>query len=294
MFLTEVLTSHPLPVGLEVNLAHMSAEESNRLLELMIKLQTLPTPELIAESARLRCPEPLTDATKRRFRNQLAGAFAAQTVYAYVASLQGATDVREQIGRSILELRDLYRKIREREANAAVAAKIQAMQLVSEPDAMFHFFAICGTKFYRLLPIAASSVSHNVADANLETLEGYEHLRHYYEHLENEFPGKKNSLTAVSETESPEGWTISMGLPRDSQGRLKVRASKPPHNVWTVDVSRRGMDEVLRIVERELGQIRNAALLAVREHFQKNLRVIPPADTVNPEVLVRLHNWDES
>jgi len=46
----------------------LTPDQQARLDALMAGLETLPTPELIAESGRLRCEMPLDEVGKRRMR----------------------------------------------------------------------------------------------------------------------------------------------------------------------------------------------------------------------------------
>jgi hypothetical protein len=271
----------------------MTPNQATQLFDVMLKLNTLATPELIAESARLRCPEPLTDQVKQRFRNQLSGAFALETLYAYRESLLHVNDVREELSRGIEARYHVYRQTRRSQPEVAAAAKAEAVHLRGRQESMFHFFAVCGMKFFTLLPMAASAAGHKISKAHREFLEGYEHLRHYYEHLDNEFPGKGNPATSVSESETTTGWAIRMGLPHDDRGRLQVRASRPPHKVWTVDVSRAGMNEIFRIFEHESSNIRERALAEVRNHFSRNPNLIPTPEEIKSDIIVQMNLWDD-
>ncbi len=64
-------------------MANLTDEQHAKLNALIVELETLPTPELIAESGRLRCSSPLNEAGKQRLRLAIGGGAAAQKIMAY-------------------------------------------------------------------------------------------------------------------------------------------------------------------------------------------------------------------
>ena len=60
----------------------LTEEQKLRFQRVMEKLEKLDVPELLAETARLRLPKPMTPELKPRYRSNFAGAIAAQKVLA--------------------------------------------------------------------------------------------------------------------------------------------------------------------------------------------------------------------
>src|SRR5215218_5754600 len=82
----------------------LTTEQRAQLDALLAHLETFPTPELILESGKLRCPPPLDDKGKKRLGFAFAGAVAAEKILSYITTLDELDAHRLQIGRKIAQL----------------------------------------------------------------------------------------------------------------------------------------------------------------------------------------------
>lgn len=270
-----------------------SSSQSESLLALMIALGALPTPNLVATAARLLCPAtPANEKIKLRFRKQLSGAFAIHALFSYRSSVISVNERRERIGTEIHHRFNIYQQARERQPEIADRVLDEAIDLRGQQETLFHFISICGFKFHQLLPLAARAAGHKVPTTDMQVLKGYEHLRHYYEHIDDHYPGRDNSETSVQEFDDGINWTVRMGLPRDEFERLLVRQARAPFTIWTVDVSRTGIDTMVEIVDRNLEDIRASALTLVRNHYLAHPWGIPSPDEIGTDPLVKMNMWD--
>ncbi len=63
-----------------------------RLDAVIAELRTLPTPEFIVESVRIRLEDPSNEEHLKRYRAAFAGAIAARMVLHYLTELRSLTD----------------------------------------------------------------------------------------------------------------------------------------------------------------------------------------------------------
>ncbi len=80
-----------------VTFEDLTDEQKARFNRVMEKLKKLEVPELLAETARLRLPKPITPELKPRYRSNFSGAIAAQKVLAYINELHAANDRRIEL-----------------------------------------------------------------------------------------------------------------------------------------------------------------------------------------------------
>jgi hypothetical protein len=108
--------------------------------------------------------------------------------------------------------------------------------------------------------------------ADRDTLEEFEPLRHYYEHIEERLPGGKNQGEAVTETDDP--WRITFQLPVDSSGRVSIKG-----NVIQVDSV--GAQRVQDLVSRAWERIRTSTINEMEKFFRNNPDRMPHASQVD-------------
>ena len=258
---------------------NLTPEQHARLDALLAELETLPTPELIAESGRLRCPLPLDEAGKNRMRPAFGGGIAAQKLLSYIEALEEVDDLRGAIGRRIHDLHWEGISLQARQSLDAAAPLVMASHLAGRQEVYFHFFAVCAARIERLLPIAARAAGYKIPKEDRELLAPYRTLRDYYEHLEDRLPGGKNYVVSASETEADGEWRFRMGLTLDAQERIILGGV-------AVDVSPRGVAAVRVVLRRNWEQLKPSALAMVRKHFEADPSDIPSPEAVTHDLLV--------
>lgn len=259
----------------------LTEEQRKRLDDVVKALQLLPTPELIAEAARIRCPTPLNEAVKKRFRTALGGAFAADKVKHYLHALRKVNTEREELNRRIANLVQLERQ-RETENDAKGAGEARAMHgtLSGFLDVTLHTFSIYAWRIAVLLPKAAGAAGSKVRPPDQRVLDSYEPLRHHFEHLEKELPGGKNAALFVKEGDDGGVWTIEAGLEVDGQGRFIIDGK-------FVDVTIRGFEAIEKAVQNTWSAIKAQAVEEVRNHFIKRPNEIPDPSEIHSSLQFR-------
>lgn len=272
-------TTGHLKCGRGASLNYLTVEQQARLDSLLAELNTLPTPELIYESARLRLRFPLDDSGKKRMRMAFAGAIAAQKLLAYIVALEDVDDHRGTTGRKIDDLQKEAVVRRAMRSLDAADSIVMAGHLAGRQEVDFHFFAVCVGRIERFLPIAAKSTGYKVPNVDRDLLSPYRALRDYYEHMEDRLPGGKNYDLAASEEDHNGVWRIRIGIGVDDQERIVT-------NGVAVDVSPRGLATIRDALRRNWEQLKPSTLELVRKHFEVNPTEIPGPDAVDSHLLV--------
>lgn len=257
----------------------MDQEQKFRLDALIAELETLPTPELIAEGCRLRCSLPLDDAAKKRLRFAFAGGIAAEKCLAYITTLRDVEEARGRFGREIHQLRHDAERLRATKSLEAARPLVLASHLASRQEVMFHFFAVCVGRIERFLDIAARSAGHKLPADDRKLLRTFRALRDYYEHMEDRLPGGSNDDESVDELDREGVWHLRMGFTGDGQERLVL-------NGVTVDVTLRGLTAVEDVLQRNWDALKGSALDLVREHFESDPSDIPGPGEVCQDLLL--------
>lgn len=222
---------------------NLTPEQQAKLDVLMVELEKLPTPEIIAESGRLRLPKPLDDAGKKRMRLAWSGGIAAQKLMAYIEALGDVDEHRGVIGRRIFELHAEGERLRTLQSLDAAGPLVLASHLSGRQEVDYHFFAVCAGRIERFLPIAAKAAGYKVPKEDRELLAPFRTLRDYYEHMEDRLPGGKQYGETGIETQDDREWRVSMGHTVDAQGRIVLGGV-------AVDVTPRGVETVRSVLQR--------------------------------------------
>ncbi len=260
---------------------NMTDEQRSRLDALTAELETLPTPELILESGRLRCPMPLDNTGKVRMRLAIAGGIAAQKLLSYIEALEDVDDHRGKIGQEIFRLRREGEILRTRRSLDAAMPLVLASHHAGRQEVDFHFFAVCVGRIERFLPRAAKAAGYKIPKADRDLLATYRPLRDYYEHLEDRLPGGKCYVEAEAEEEREGEWRIRMGLTLDNQERFVMGGVG-------ADVTPRGVAAVREVLRRNWEELKPSALGMVRKHFTADPSDIPGPEAVRNDLLVSL------
>src|SRR5215213_10317916 len=102
---------------------------------LLGRLAELTTPELIVESAKLRCQVPLRDTDRKRLRLAFGGAYAVEKVLYYLQTLREVDEQRIEIGKDIHRLLALSAS---EDAVTAVRARVTATHLSGFQEVRIH------------------------------------------------------------------------------------------------------------------------------------------------------------
>lgn len=265
--------------GMGLSMENLTTAQRAKLKALMEELEKLPTPEVIAESGRLRVPRPLDDAGKKRMRLAIGGGIAAQKLLAYIYALDDVDGHRGLIGRRIAELLQEGDRLRKMESLDAAEPLVSASYLAGRQEVDYHFFAVCVGRIERLLPIAAKAAGHRVLREDQELLRTFRPLRDYYEHLEDRLPGGKNDAETMSETNNEDEWRLTMGHRLDDLERIVL-------GKVAVDVTPRGVAAVRAVLRRNWDQLQPSALGLVRTHLVADPSAIPDPKEVEHRLLV--------
>lgn len=257
---------------------NLSTDQRAKLNALIAELATLPTPELIAESVRLRIARPLDDMGKQRMRLAIGGGIAAEKLMAYIHALDDVDEHRGLIGRRIFELHQEGERLLAIESLDAAKPLALASHLAGRQEVDYHFFAVCVGRIERLLLIAAKAAGHKVPRADGELLSAFRPLRDYYEHLEDRLPGRKNDAETVTETHDEHEWRVTMGHTVDDRERIVL-------GKVAVDVTPRGVAAIRAVLKRNWDQLEPSALAMVRKHFEADPSDIPGPEAVGHRLL---------
>lgn len=267
-------------MGDGVRAQSLSPGEHQRLEELLAALTNLPTPEVIVEAGRIRCPLPLNDASRSRFRQVISGGIAAQKILAYIEMLRFVNLQRLAVGKANHETQQRAAELMTAEDLAAAGFLVQADRLAGIQEVTWHFFAICVGRIERYLPLVTRPAGYRMSQADKEVLASFRPLRDYYEHLEDHLPAAKSPGDVVEITETPEHITVRMGLTIDDDGRI-VLDGKP------IDVTAQGLNAVGEVLQRVWNAAGANAIEEVRKHFTRDPSNIPSPDSLSQSLLSR-------
>lgn len=259
----------------------LTVEQQGQLAAVLAELNTLPTPELIAEAGRLRCPLPLDDAGRARMRLALGGAYATGKVMSYIETLRAVDGQRDAIGRGIYQLRHVVQAIKDTDPIKAAESTVLAIHLSGRQEVMFHFFAVCAAQIARLLPVATKASGYKLPKADLDILDAYSPLRNYFEHLDARLPGRAHQKEVVTEVQDEYEWRIQMAFVRDNDGRIIIDGK-------AIDVTSRGVAAVEEVVQRTWEQLRTNCLEEVHKHFLRHPTTIPHPRAIRQDLLVSI------
>jgi hypothetical protein len=260
----------------------LTDEQKARFNGVMEKLEKLEVPELLAETARLRLPKPMTEELKPRYRSNFAGAIAAQKVLAYIQELDAANDRRIELGTEIMRLNKEANELESTDPDQAAAFRVTAGRLAGMQEVAIHRFANAIQRIRVFLRAAVKTSGYKLPLPDRELLGIYEDLRDYYEHLEERLPGGKFDEEACLEIDDGRGWRIIMELPIDkTDGMIEVRGSR-------IDVSSDAVMDVMQIMQRAWADLRANALAEVQKYFIKNPEHIPDPSEVRDAILAQL------
>ncbi len=260
---------------------NLTPEQRWKIDALMAELETLPTPEAITESGKLRCPIPRGDTGNARMRLAIAGGIAAQRLLSYIEALEDVDDHRGKIGQEIFRLRREGEDLQARGSLDAANPLMLATHYAGRQEVDYHFFAICVGRIERFLPKAAKAAGHTILEVDRDLLATYRPLRDYYEHLEDRMPGGSKYAAAEAEEERDGELHIRMGLNLDSQGRVVMGGV-------TADVTLRGLADVRAVLRNNWEKLKPSALTLVRNHFMADPSHIPNREVVSDNLLLSL------
>jgi len=259
----------------------LTHEQQAKLDALVAKLETLPTPELIIESVRIRNIDWTTEEGKALYLTAMAGAIAAQKTMSYLVSLRDIEERRDTLGRQIRRHLSRPSPTDTEGIEDYARSRIRAIDDSGLQEVAVHFFCNCVIHLHTLLKKAAEGAQYNIPAEDLAVLTAYRDLRHYYEHIENRLPGNVNAAEVVRETSTEDGWHIESTLDVDDHGRILFKGQ-------AIDVTAKGLERVEDVVRRTWEQLNPAALDGARQHFLHHPEAIPSPGDVQLHLLARL------
>jgi hypothetical protein len=256
--------------------------QKTRFNDVIAKLERLDVPELLAESARLRLPKPMTPALKPRYRSNFAGAIAAQKVIAYVSELNAANDRRIELGQEIIRINKEADNLERAEPEKAPSYRVMIGRLAGMQEVAIHRFASAIERISVFLPAATKTSGYELSTKDRDFLKNYVALRDYYEHLEERLPGGKFEKEACTEVDDGHWWHIIMELPiNPADGMIEIRG-------YRIDVSSDAVWEVIQIMQRAWADLKAHALSEVQKYLINNPEDIPDPSEVREEMLADL------
>jgi hypothetical protein len=252
----------------------LTAEQEALLAEVQRVLGALTTPALIYEAARIRLSIPPTEADKTQFRNHYGYAVAAVKVMAYVHMMREANKERVRIGRAIDKMDQKSRQLALIDPMGAIAPSVEAPMMAGLQELELHKFAIAVNRIRILLPHALKAAGFSLNKADRDTLEEFEELRHFYEHIENHLPGKPNPGPSVAEEGDDTYWRIIFQLPLDTTGQISF-------NGKTIQVDSRGATRVQTLVKRAWWRMAPSIIAETEKYLRKHPHRIPDPRTVD-------------
>jgi hypothetical protein len=248
----------------------------------LVKLASLPTPELIVQAGDLSCPRPMDDRGNKRMRQSMSGAIAAQKILAYLEAVRDVENFRQQVSQEISRLKQEERRLTALRSVEAANLMAMASHLAGRQEVAFHFFAVAVGRIERLLPFAAKAVGYKIPKDDLEQLKSYRVLPDYYEHFEDYLPGRQDprqeGITVVTEEEVGDEWRSQLGFSIDDQERVVIGGK-------TVDVTGRGLAAVEAVLRRNWEALHPSALQMVRSFFEANPSDVPGPEAVRSKLL---------
>jgi hypothetical protein len=246
------------------------------------KLEKLDVPELLAESARLRLPKPMSEELKSRYRSNFAGAIAAQKVLAYIDELNDADDRRVELGKEIIRINKEADELESTDPEKATSYRVTVGRLAGMQEVAIHRFASAIERISELLPAATKTSGYKLSAQDRAFLRNYIALRDYYEHLEQRLPGGTFEKEACKEIDDGEGWRIIMELPiNKTDGMIEIKGRR-------IDVSSDAVMDVIQIMQRAWADLRANALAEVQKYFINNPEHIPDPREVRDAILAQL------
>jgi hypothetical protein len=260
----------------------LTDDQRARFNGVMEKLEKLDVPELLAETARLRLPKPMTPELKPRYRSNFAGAIAAQKVLAYISELDDANERRVELGKEIMRLNAEANALESSDPVEATALRVTVGRLAGMQEVAIHRFASAIERISVLLPAATKTSGYKLSTQDRVFLENYIALRDYYEHLEQRLPGGKFEKEACKEIEDERGWRIIMELPIDEMdGMIVIRGHR-------IDVSSDAVMDVILVMQRAWADLHANAMAEVQKYFLTHPEHIPDPSEVRDAILAQL------
>jgi hypothetical protein len=250
----------------------LTEEQEAQLAEILDELRMLTTPALIFEAARLRVPADPDEAAKTQFRVGYADAIAAVKIMAYITMMRDANEARVRIGQQLRDAVQESRKLALIDPMGAIRPGLQAPMMAGLQELELHKFAIAINRIRVLLPKALKVAGFKLDKADRDTLEEFEPLRHYYEHIEQRLPGGKHQSEAVTETDDP--WSITFQLPVDSTSQVSI-------NRKVLQVDSIGAERVQELVSRAWERITTSTLAEMEKYFRNNPDRMPHPSQVD-------------
>lgn len=262
-------------------MAKLTEEQIRNLDALITYLGQLPLPELLATAPKLLIQTPLSANGKVFHRQHLAGAIAVHKIGYYTQALISFDRERLTLGQQAQHRLETARNLFPSSPSEAVTSFDDSIMASSYQEITFHFWAICVTRISRLLKMAQKHTGYRLPMEDRDWLESYRPLRDYFEHLEDEVPGKRGRTDVVRESHDDEEWRVTVGFASDEAGRIVL-------NGQTIDVTTEGLNHVLAVVERSFDGFREGILARIREHFTDHPEQTPHPDDVQPVPLVSI------
>lgn len=243
-------------------------EQIRRLNDLITHLDRFPLPELLQTAGSLIIQAPLSDHGKVVHREYLAGAFAVHKIGFYTQALKSFDRERLSLGQHAHHQMEIAKELLSSDPAAAATAYGESVMLSSYQEVTFHFWSICVTRISRLMKVAARHTGYKLPEEDRDLLESYRPLRDYFEHLEDEVPGKMGRTDIVREVEGENEWRVIVGFESDELGRIVL-------NGKIIDVTTEGLDHVVEVVDRSFDGFRAGILARTRKFFLDHLKQIP-------------------
>jgi hypothetical protein len=218
-------------------------KQNKKLDEVLKEVASLPAPEMIAESIRLRCPGLPNEPQKAQFRMAARGGYAAEKVLLYLDALRLVDKLRLNQGKQGNMRANRARKYDQIDAEQYAYHHLMAVEAAGRQEVTYHFFAICVAQINRLLPEAARAAGYKIPLRDRRILDPFVDLRDYFKHLEQRLPGKSRQAAVVTEIDTDDEWSVWLSLKLDEQGRI-VLDGQP------IDVTTRGLQAVEGVVQR--------------------------------------------
>jgi hypothetical protein len=257
----------------------LSPEQEAQLEAVLTEFRSLTPSAMIFEAARLRLPDDPDDEAKTQFRKGYASAIAAVKIMAYITMMRDANEARIRIGEQIRDAVRESRKLALIDPMGSIRPGLKAPMMAGLQELELHKFAIAINRIRVLLPIALKVAAFKLLQPDRATLEEFEPLRHFYEHIEQRLPGGTFQHEAVTETDDP--WSIVFQLPVDSSGQVSI-------NGKAIQVDSRGAERVQELVTRTWERIGTKLVEEMEKFFRNNPDRIPHPSRVDSDWDVKI------